>query len=193
MKIRRTINLSVGWATFDQAEAPVRIGDRAIPAVIEVVLPGVDGQPRLEMTIDSSDGVPRCVDLTITRVDGGREVRTTDTRAVAIEDWIEAIVSATADRIEDRDDGTVTIISSSKSDVEIREAVSLIRTARRADRRTMNDELLARVAEVYTAQASKGVEAVQAAFGTSYRTAARYVKGARDEGLIPGRETDDGQ
>jgi hypothetical protein len=193
VNVRRVVDLNVGSASYDVAEPPVLIGDRAIPRIIEVVFPGVEGQPKLDMTIDSSDGVPRCRVVRIESVEKGREIRTKDFRAIAIDDWIESIVSACSDELVVHEDGTTSVeLRSHKSDVDLRETVSQLRTARRADRRIVNDELLRKVAETYRAQDRHAVDAVAVAFGCSYRTAARYVREARNRGFLEEKgEADD--
>ena len=41
--------------------------------------------PELVMATDGSSGVPRCVDLRVQAIAGGREVRTTDVRGRALD------------------------------------------------------------------------------------------------------------
>jgi len=191
MRHRRRIPLDVGWADCDATHS-VQVGDRRVPRTIEVTFPGADGQPSLEMTLDSSSGVPRCTDLRISAQPGGREVRTTDLRSVAIEDWLEVIVSAAAEVVVSRD-GTTTTTTRALSDAERKASLSTIRDARRSARRRVTPDLLERVATVYRQHDSRPVEAVQAAYGTSYRTAARYVQMARQQGFLDESEGDRGQ
>jgi len=69
---------------------------------------------------------------------------------------------------------------------EIRQAKKGIQHARSAARRTVTDELLRQVAEVYRANLKdRPGEAVRAAFWVHPRTAARYIRAARDKGFLP--------
>lgn len=189
MKIQRRgpiqrVNLSTGWAEGDLGDM-VAVGDRMAPRLIEVTFPGVEGQPGLRMTVDSSSGVPRCTSVHIDATDGGRAVRTTDVRAVAVDDWLEAIVPAFLSSEVDRQEGSYTISVSAEHEADARRA---LRQVRRADRRRMTPEFLARVAEVYLSDDLRPVEAVERRFGVSERTAYRYTELARDKGLLPPKE-----
>ncbi len=188
---RRRIPLDVGWADCDATNS-VEVGDRRVPRTIEVTFPGADGQPSLEMTLDSSSGVPRCTDLRISAQQDGREVRTTDLRAVTIEDWLEVIVSAAAEVVVSRAGAATTTTAAVQTDAERKASLSVIRDARRSARRRVTPDLLERVATVYRQALDRPVEAVQAAFGTSYRTAARYVQMARQQGFLDESEADRG-
>ena len=161
------------------------VGDRLVPRAIDVNFESIDGQPALRMRIEVRDGVPVCADLAITAADGGREVRSVDLRAVRLEDWVEDIVSAVAMKIEGiAADGTITATYSNSRESE-QAALRVIQEARRSTRRNV-EKLLPEVAKVYRSRFNdRPVEAVQAAFGVSYRTAGRYVQQCRDTGLLP--------
>jgi|BarGraIncu01121A_1022015.scaffolds.fasta_scaffold08660_3 hypothetical protein len=180
------IDLNVGWADYDGLGDKVRIGDRMVPHSVYVTLPGVDGQPRLTMTIDSSSGVPRCTDLRIESVEGGREVRTKDLRAVEVDTWIEAIIPLTmAQVVSEGPGGTNSVVRVPDSNsADFKAAKSTLRQARRVGRRKVNDDLLRRVAEVYESEDRRPAEAVQLAFGVADRTAFRYIAEARKRGLL---------
>jgi hypothetical protein len=187
MHMGTRIDLTVGWADFDQMGDDVRIGDRLVPRLIYVDFPGADGQPRLTMTIDSSSGVPRCTDLRIESVEGGREVRTKDLRAVEVDNWIETIVPLTTAQVVSEGDGgqvnAVRFVPDSDS-ADFKAARATLRQARRVGRRKVNDDLLRRVAEVYKGEELRPAEAVQLAFGVAARTAFRYIAEARNRGLL---------
>ncbi len=183
--VRRVVKLDVGWAESDELDT-VEVGDRLVARSIRVTFPGADGQPQLEMTIDSSSGVPRCAELRLVAVEGGREVRTTDLRLVAVEDWIEVVVPAFMDEITERSGGGITAVTRvADSDADYsKKARRVLRQARRADRRKVTPELLRKVAEVYTGNEPRPAEAVEVAFVVSARTAYRYIKLARVAGFI---------
>lgn len=177
--LRNQQGLKVGHAVGSGPQ--VIVGDRAIlNSVIEATLPGADGQPRLEVRVDSSDGVPRVTRLELVAVDGGREVRATDLRAIKVEDLVEAIVSACMLPAERTDEGMVIL----DRDVEPRSNVARLRIARRNERRKVTDELLQRVAAVYRAEPDRPVLEVQRVLGVSRSTAFRYVQVARERGFL---------
>ena len=114
MSANRHVDLSVGSAEADLFGKSVEVGDRYVPQHIFVTFPGVSGQPKLELTIDSSSGVPRCTDLHISSSPDGREVRTQDLRQVDLETWIESIVPLFMDEIIERrtmENGSVEVTS----------------------------------------------------------------------------------
>ncbi|WP_156409849.1 hypothetical protein [Nocardioides sp. Soil796] len=180
MKYR--VDLWSGWAEADLTDM-VQIGDQWVSRVIDVNFPSSEGQPALSMTIDASTGVPRCTRLAIAAVDGGREVRTTDIRAVQVQDWIEAIVPAF---LHEATPGGFTI--NAKDEAKVAEEVKRLREVRRADRRSINDDLLRRVAETYKSDPARPANAVKRAFQVSPRTAFRYIQLARDEGHLPKKD-----
>lgn len=184
----KRVALNVGWA--DGNGEMIRVGDRLVHQQIKVTFPGAGGQPRLEAVIDSQTGVPRVTDLTVTSVEDGREVRSTDLRSIEVESLLEAIVPLFTLEGEWGEDGSfsgVESIADSQSD-EFRRSRSALREVRRASRRKVTPELLAQVAEVYRANPDRPAEAVEMAFATSTRTAFRYISMAREQGILEPRE-----
>lgn len=118
-------------------------------------------------------------------VPGGREVRTTNLRAVEVDNWIEAIVALTAGEIVAQTAaGVESVVRVPQDDEALKAARSTVRQARRAGRRKVTDDLLSRVAEVYRAEELRPAEAVGLAFGVAPRTAFRYIALARERGLL---------
>lgn len=189
-KHRGRVELAYGHADYDLMDL-ARVGDRLVPKRIDVYFPSADDLPELRMTIEVKGGVPKCVDVAISAKPDGREVRTVDLRAVRLEDWLEDIVAATSAEIVSTEGGLTTARVKVGEDAH-RAAVSTIRAARQGSRRTVTDDLLQSVADVYRENINdRPVEAVQRAFGTSYRTAARYVQLARPRYLpatTPGKK-----
>lgn len=70
----------------------------------------------------------------------------------------------------------------------VRRGMKTIRDVRKGSRRPLTDERKQRVADVYNAHDSGGIEAVVAAFVVSKSTAVRYISKARDAGLIEKRQ-----
>lgn len=188
--MKRRIDLDIGWVEGDLV-GQVQIGDRLVSRIIRAFFPGADDQPELTMTIDSSSGVPRCTELCIRSTEGRREVRTTDVRAVEIDNWIEAIVPLFAHQVVGTNERggqrwVQAIVREPNSDAEdFNRARAVVRQARRAGRRKVTDDLLRRVAEVYAGQEQRSAEAVELAFGVSTRTAFRYISLARERGFLP--------
>lgn len=187
MKRNTRLAFDIGWIDWDLSGPEVRVADRLLPAEIEVNFPGAKDQPSLRMRLAVVDGVPQCRSLTIEAKDGGRQVRTTDVRAVALEDWVETLYSYTATVIIDEVDGQMTTGVYTLDEAELRKTEHAIQKARATSRRTITDDFLAEVATVYRAHVNdRPVEAVRAATGAgSYRTASMYVQRARAAGLLP--------
>ena len=187
------INFEVGWAEADQTVRTVEVGDHTVPELIFVTFPGVDGQPKLEMTIDSSSGVPECAYLAFTRVPGGgRGVRTsTDLRQADIETWIEAIVPLFMNEIVDRQIGndgqvkTKIVQRVPDSDAAYTKAAKfVVQKTRRAARRKVTPDLLQRVANAYRSDEARPAHAVEKTFMVTARTAYRYIEEARKQGFL---------
>ncbi|WP_425309085.1 hypothetical protein AADG42_10105 [Ammonicoccus fulvus] len=159
------------------------IGDRMVPSPIDVRFAGDGDQPAFAMKIEVIAGVPRCTELSLNAVDGGREIRAKDLGAIELDSWIEAIVARASFRIERHEDGSITLIDDMKDD-SFFEGVREIRRARKNSRRPMTRHRLEQVAEIYNAQDEGGLEAIEIALSVSRSTAARYVRQAREEGLI---------
>lgn len=180
----RTININGGRLRMPMLGGQV-VGDRLVPSPIEVDLAGIDGQPCLTMTIEVLEGVPRCTELAIRRVDGGREVRPRDLRAVELETWVEAFVSLCSAEFVERDSTTGAYSAAwPDSELALRRGMKAIRDVRKGSRRPMTGERRQRVADVYNAHQSGGIEAIMVAFGVSRATAIRYIKSAREADLI---------
>jgi len=168
----------------------VDVGDLRVPSPIEVDFPGIEHQVSLFMLIEVIDGVPRCTEIKLSSHDGKTEVRAKDLKALldwGLDNLIEQVVSICSGRIKERgvsEDGR------RYSAAEYREGGGGIegqRIVQRA-RRPMSTERMRKVASVYNAQEIGGLEAVARAFGVKERQAARYVKKARELGLIEGRD-----
>ena len=164
------------------------VGDRLVPAQIEAWFPGGEsGQPSLHMLIEVVGGVPRCTELSLKKKDGGREIRPKDLRTIELETWIEAFVARVSSVIEDNEDGRISASYGPMDERELRKGMKQIAVARRGSRRPMTAERRKRVAEIYNAQETGGIEAVELAFNVSRSTAVRYINAAREAGLIAGR------
>lgn len=170
-----------GWVRFSFATEIV--GDRVIPRQMEASLPGANGQPRLTLFIEVIGGVPRLTHLHLDQVDDGREVRQKDLRILAsLDEWVEVIVARCSSRVVDS--GDESNVRASVVEGDIRPAMRVVGEARKRSRRAMTEDVKRRIADVYNAADRYGLEDVQAAFGVSRPTAARYIRAAREAGLI---------
>lgn len=182
------IKVPQGRLIAPMLKAPVRVGDRLIPSQVEVDFPGTPEQPMLHMFIEVIDAVPQCTEITLEAREGGAAVRLRDLQNIPLETWIETFVGIFAAQVvgEDEKTGEVTAIER-RDDDALRGGVKAVATARAGSRRAMTADRKQRVAHIYNDQPSGGLEAVAVEFGVSRSTAARYVKAARDAGLISGR------
>lgn len=171
------VPLEWGNAVYDSSTV-VTVGDRLLPAEILVTFPGKN-QPALTMRIVVRKGIPVCTELSL-KADETTEVRAKDLSLVRIDDWLEYITAACSESAES------SVITVGEPDAG---ALKAVRQARKATRRSVTPEILERVAGIYREHiADRPVQAVMAAFGTSERTAARYVERCRAEGLLPKTE-----
>lgn len=182
--LKRRIQFDQGWA--ESTEGPdklVRIGDRVVPKRVDAHFPGVGGQPSIDFVIEVIDGLPQCRDVRITSVEGGREVRTLDLKAVRLGDWVEDVLAAFAGKIESEDKGVITVGYSNETQAGAVAALHDSRKGRGA--RRITPEFLAEVAEVYRAHFDdRPLKAVAMAYGVQDRQASNYVERCRDEGLL---------
>ncbi len=75
---------------------------------------------------------------------------------------------------------------SGESPLRMAEAAKVVQRARSASRQVITEETIREVARVYRANATRRpTQAVAKAFGVQHRTASKYVRRARDIGLLP--------
>jgi len=156
-----------------------------LPERFEMSWPSVDGHPGLHMSFAVSDGVPQCREVRITSSEDGRGVRTSDLRALRVDDWIETVCALIGEHeIERTADGIVTTVSTNRAADRLA-ALRSVQRARRGTRRALTDDVLRRVAEVYReAGDGRPTQAVADHFGVKHRTAGDYVRAARDKGFL---------
>jgi hypothetical protein len=158
----------------------VRLADnREVPATFSAVVQDQDPTaPAVAAEFMVLDGVPQCRELRFVSREGGREIRAADCKRARVEDWLEDAVASVAE-------------SGSKdflyppTEKQRAETVRQVRVVRRESRRRITDNVLQEVAEVYRANLDdKPTEAVAKHFEKSHRTAALYVKLAREAGHL---------
>lgn len=172
-----------GKATFsDDLDDVAFIGDRVIPRLIHVTMKGGTAQPDLYMKIEVRHDVPHCTELSFTARPDGPEVRDKDL-PIRVGDLTEKVVAMCSMKITDRGPhGEPTGWAWPREDRKALSEITRIRTHRPRKSR----EHYKKVADIYRQHFdAHPTAAVARAFQVSWRTAARYVQQARDEGLLP--------
>lgn len=188
--IRETRRFAGGW----QAESigkplvpAVMMEGRAVPRKIRFSHPGADGQPAITMELEMRDGVAQCRSIRLESVEDGREIRPVDLEVVRrrLYQWIGDVFAVMARRIEKTGPNTFQILDTFGPDAEAFEA-ALVAVTRARRPRKLDRSFLVRVADVYRENIAKApTKAVAETFSVSHRTAASYVKQARDMDLLP--------
>jgi hypothetical protein len=179
------MQIRVSFDPPNSLEGYIRIGDRALPAEFAAtVMDDVGTEPSIEFSFAIRNGAPECRQVTFTSHPEGREVLTKDLRGIKVDDWLEYAVAYAGQRWSDEAGGS-TKISWDVSAEGGREMVRKARIARREARRRVTPELLQEVASVYRAHIDgQPTEAVAEHFNKAHRTAALYVKQAREAGFL---------
>jgi hypothetical protein len=181
-----------GYAETTSGTPTVRIGDRLVPQRIDVVLPGVDGQPSLSARLEVVDGIPQCREINIASAEGGREVKQLDLRAVSIAEMVERMFALFAMRVILEDNGHVTAVKEVGEQAVIDAERVMADKRKGKGARKITPAFLQEVANTYTANVDKNpTQAVQKAFDVSPRMAGNYIRKARDLGFLP--EVTDGR
>lgn len=193
-RMGRTTNVSTGVTRLDlvfghaewREDSYVVVGDRYLPSRIDVTFPGGSDspQPALSFTIEIVKEIPTVTRLELKTREGGGGVRPShlDDIRRRLNDWTEAIVAASMMEVVSNTDGTLVVVDRADSR---RENIKATRVMQSGARRKITPNLLGRVAEVYRDHEDDSpVDAVSLAFDTSYRSAARWVQKARQEGLL---------
>lgn len=170
--------------TWNREDAWVKVGERELPTRFALVFRPGRGrdEPGWMAEFHVRDGIPQCRHIIVSSTENGREVRTSDLRALHVEDLLEgASANVAARRVVD-DEGQARMV---RDLGDWQTVVKTVRAARRNGRRKVTDEMLREVADVYRANADDDpMNAVAAHFDKAYRTARLYVKHARDRGLL---------
>jgi hypothetical protein len=140
--------LAAGWADAEAATGLVRIGDRIVPNRIDVHFPGADGQPSLDLEIEITRDGPTCKDLRLTRVSGGRPVRTSDLSAIRLNQWVDDVTAMFAIQVT----GVVgeKLFGGPEATRQMNEAAAIFHRTRRAgERRKVTEERVRRAVQIY--------------------------------------------
>ena len=177
-----SMQLSNGTLTYPMVPG-VEIGDIVIPPQIEAVFPGTDGHPTLKVVIEVMDGIPECTELHLISADSTRGLNGMDLRSLKLEELVDQVVAAASMTITSRDGGVRASVFKAGGAGEL--GIETLKKARQSQRTNMTRDRLRKVADVYNSKSQAGISAVAAAFQKSDRTAARYIRQAREAGLIP--------
>lgn len=165
-----------GWA--ESSDQQVQVGDRLVPASIDVDFSGAGGQPALRMRLEVVDGVPSCRSVELVSVPGGRAVKELDFRAIRLAEWVDDIYAMFSARVT----GPGTAVYQVPGGDQHFDSVRAFQAARKGkSARKLTSDFLAGVAEVYRENITGNpTQAVAATYGVAQRTAADYVKRCRD-------------
>ena len=152
--------VKVGEVTWRTGAALIRVGDVLVPERVDAIIPGASGQPALSLRVEVCQGVPAFTRVEFESNQDGRAVSSQDLDIARkmMDRWLDDIVALVA-----------------------RGQPGRVRTGGRT-RREITPEFLAAVADLYRANVDRHpVEAIRQNYGTSYRTAARWVDLCRSD------------
>jgi hypothetical protein len=142
-----------------------------------------DGGPDVDITWQVRQGAPECVEVRIAANEGGHEIRVSGLAGLRISDCLDFVVKAMMSESRVKSGGFKRPAWFSFREGS-REAIEQTRTARRTKTK-ITDDLLREVADVYRASVSdKPTAAVAEYLDRPHRTAALYVRRARDRGFL---------
>lgn len=179
---------TVRFAVGTDATSWHQVGDLRVPSPIELRLREEEA-PAVDATIAVIDHVPRLVSLHVWQYAGGREVRKRDLD-LDLEGLVAQAVSIVSLR---EDDAAVSRFPSAvgpDADVDvIRQGIRVVENARTRSQRRLTPDRMKRIAEIYLAQETGGLDAVAEAYNVHRTTAYRWVTKIRETTeLIPPRE-----
>ena len=159
------------------SEELVQVGLAMVPQRFIVHLVDLQNHgPDIELTFEVRGGHYECREVQLVSPDdAGREVRSSDLCSIRIDDALEMAMRVIYYTGDDKD-------TEIARGVEAEREVQKARAARKVK---ITDSLLREVARVYKANISdKPTEAVATHFDRQHRTAALYVKRARERGFL---------
>jgi hypothetical protein len=165
----------------------VPMGDVKGYRQITYMRPGSHNQPACEIVFEIRHGVPVCASVHISADDDEAPVRTKDLKAIHLEklrDDVYAYVGVWRPN-PNAPKGRSSWVHESGTKSYLRDRKTIERAVQR--RRRITPEFLKRVAELHnSAPAGSRLDTVCAAFEVRERQALRYIRLARDKGLIDG-------
>jgi hypothetical protein len=166
-------------------EELAEVGDRAIPTQVRYRHSGDKDRPALEVAIEVRDGIPVITEVQVR----GAHIRAKDIRIAGVDldgalaYWLSEVTFRRSPEVGPDGQRPWFRLSPVPAD-ERKAAMYAIEHARRGLRRRMTDELLQQVAETYQAARPPKWAAIKLAFGTSERSAKRWIAEAKRRGFI---------
>lgn len=166
------------------------IGDRLLPAQFEIRYEIGSGGPVVAVSFRATgDGDVDVVSVCLDSREGGRAIRRRDLTEISLADLMETAIESAALPIRGQSkDGRQVWLDVATDKATARRSVATIRAARRESQRsrsTYSEDFLREVARIYTDNLDeKPTAAVARHFGKAHRTAALYVKKAREAGHL---------
>ncbi len=179
----------IGWAEASLLPSQlVELGDRLVPPRIDVHFHGADW-PEVDMVLEVVDGLPQCREFRVRSVEGGREIRPLDLKAATaqLNEWVEQFFAKFALAYERADDGSMTMLLQDSPESHSAGVKAFQKASKGKGARTLNGDFLLRVAKIYTDNPSRPTRAVRDAFGVSDSMANKYVRKAREAGVLAPR------
>ncbi len=164
-----------------------QVGDRGLPKRFTLTVTNDEDSPHPDLRLDFAvrDGVPECRGVNDeSTTDRRRPVQVFDLRSIKIDDWLEYAVSRVANVVVSSEGGVVSMVDTIDP-AEIERTVKLVRRVRSEGRRTVTDEFLREVAELYRSNIDNNpTEVIAKRFDKTPRSARSYVQQARARGFL---------
>jgi hypothetical protein len=138
------------------------------------------GRPDVEVTWQVRGGKPQCTAVTVTATE--QEVQSSWLCGIRLDDLLDHVIQRMRSGLDDPDTDWFDFPRLAEAAAAGRSAAAQVRIARKTK---ITDELLREAAEIYRAAGTdKPTMAVAEHFGRQHRTAAVYVKKARERGYL---------
>lgn len=180
--IRAELPLDWGAAYYDLA-AMVDAGNVRLPSFLVLDFPGAGEQPSVRIEAELVEGSFKATEVSFSAKPGSRGVTSDDLRAVRVDSWIQQVAQMVSQDVSDNPGGGRVAGWGGPG--------SLSSTGRRVvesmmpkrGRKPLGDDHYRRVARAYL-DGGRRAAAVESAFDTTFSTAARWVRKARDLGFL---------
>lgn len=179
--------MPLDWgAVHWDALAMVDTGGVLLPSFMVLDFAGADSQPGLTIEADLVDGRYKVTEVRLEAKPGARGVTAEDLRAVRLESWVRQVANLLAVEVEDNpaSAGQVAAWSGDLSASGRRAAEA---STPKRGRQPLGADHYRRVARVYVDGGGR-VQAVADALDATFTTASRWVRKARELGLLDPKE-----
>lgn len=162
--------------------AMAQVGDVMVPEYLEIDLPGSKDQPSLLIEAELVEGVLQCTKVCLTAKPGGGAVTGEHLRLVRVESWIEQVSKLVAVDVEPDTAGGLVAKWTEPGSLSVAGRRTVEKLMPKHGRRPLTEEHYQRVADVHAEHGS--VQGVAEALEVPFSTAARWVRTAKQRGLI---------